>query len=51
MDLAAAPVVSVATVMGALPTDAQEPLALAVGTNMVTLSDGTRAPFDAGWLD
>ncbi len=51
IDLAASAVVSVATVMGALPTDAQEPLTLAVGAEMVTLSDGTRAPFNAGWLD
>ncbi len=50
LDLAAAPVVSVATAMGALPCDATAPVTLDLDAGSVTLSDGTRAPFDATWL-
>jgi hypothetical protein len=51
LDLTAAPVVGVATALGALPTDATDPLRLTPGAGEITLSDGTRAPFDSGWLD
>jgi hypothetical protein len=51
LDLAAAPVVRVATALGAFPTDATAPLTLTVGDASVTLSDGTRLPFDPGWLE
>lgn len=50
LDLAAAPVVSVATAMGALPCDAAEAVGLTVSDDTVRLSDGTTAPFDAAWL-
>lgn len=50
LDLTAAPVVSVASVIGALPTEATDPVRLAVSTQEVRLSDGTTAPFDGGWL-
>ncbi len=50
IDLGAAPVVSVATAMGALPTAADHPLGVAIAENTVVLSDGTTAPFDARWL-
>jgi hypothetical protein len=51
VDLTAAPVMSVASVIGALPTDATDPLDLTPGADHVRLSDGTRAPFDRAWLD
>jgi hypothetical protein len=50
LDLSAAAVVSVATAMGALPTEAAGPLAVIPGEDALVLSDGTTAPFDAAWL-
>jgi len=50
LDLAAAPVVSVSAVIGALPTDATDPLHLEAAAQEVRLSDGTTAPFDSDWL-
>lgn len=50
LNLSARPVVSVATALGALPCDAQDAVALGVHADQVRLSDGTVAPFDAGWL-
>lgn len=50
LDLTAAPVVAVASVIGALPTDATDPLQLTTDTQEVRLSDGTSAPFDSAWL-
>ncbi|PZQ99357.1 MAG: hypothetical protein DI533_01330 [Cereibacter sphaeroides] len=50
LDITAAPTVSVATAMGALPSAAATLLSLRVEGDEAVLSDGTRAPFDAGWL-
>jgi hypothetical protein len=50
LDLPARPVVAVATAMGALPCAATGPVGLALSDGGVRLSDGTTAPFDAGWL-
>jgi hypothetical protein len=50
IDLTAAPVVSVSTALGALPTAAQEGLDLDVTEAQVRLADGTTAPFDAAWV-
>ena len=50
LNLGAAPVVSIATAMGALPCDAEDRLTLDVQAQGITLSDGSTAPFDAGWL-
>jgi hypothetical protein len=50
LDLTAAPVVSVATAMGAVPTAALAPVTLSPGAATVSLSDGTTVPFDADWL-
>jgi hypothetical protein len=51
LDLTAAPVVTVSSVIGALPTDAVDPLHLVADRHQVRLSDGTVAPFDGAWLD
>ena len=51
LDLTAAPVVSVSAVIGALPSEATDPLQLEAGAREVRLSDGTTAPFDGAWLD
>ena len=51
VDLSAAPVVGIATVIGALPSASVDPVSLAIGRTSVTLSDGGEAPFDAAWLD
>jgi len=50
LDLTAAPVVAVASVIGALPTEAVDPLQLEADADIVRLSDGTTAPFDSAWL-
>ena len=50
VDLTAAPVVSIATALGAMPTKAVDGLDLLIGTDQITLADGTTAPFDAGWV-
>lgn len=51
VDLSAAPVVRIATAMGALPCDAADGVDLALTAGGVRLSDGSTAPFDASWLD
>lgn len=50
VDLGEAPVVSIATALGALPTGATAGLDLAIRPDSVMLSDGSVAPFDADWL-
>jgi hypothetical protein len=51
INLAAAPVVSIATVMGAVPTGSTRGLTLKTEGDNVVFSDGSSAPFDAAWLD
>lgn len=50
LDVTASAVVAVSSVIGALPTEASEPLHLTAEADQVRLSDGTTAPFDEAWL-
>jgi hypothetical protein len=50
INLAAAPVVSVSTALGALPMLARDGLTMQVLEDQIQLADGTKAPFDASWV-